>query len=182
MLVVGLLGYKQSGKSTAARCLVNKHRFVEVSWAWALKNVIGKQLFGLSDIQINGDDPVREAVIPEWGRSPREILQVVGTELFRDNFDPDFWVKLGSRQIEHHLRNGHNVVVSDCRFPNEIKCIKKEFDGTTVRIVRDGQTREDVHASETALDNYEADYKITAPSGGINQLQFMIDAIIKGLK
>lgn len=177
-MLIGLLGYKQSGKSTAANYLVEAHDFVEYSWAWPLKEVIGRHLFHLDDEILYGDSPKREEVIPKWGMSGRKILQVVGTDLFRNNFDPDFWVKCGEDQILGQTRLGRSVVVSDCRFPNEVDKIK-QLGGTTIRIIKLGQTNEDLHESETALDDYVADHTIVAPMGGIKTIHHHLQNLVE---
>jgi hypothetical protein len=53
--------------------------------------------------------------------TPRWILQYWGTEVCRKGFHDDIWIA----SLENKLRNSKDdVVISDCRFPNEIKSIK----------------------------------------------------------
>jgi|SRR5688572_1500928 len=80
----------------------------------------------------------------------REILQFVGTDLFRNQMDPDIWVKSIFRR-----KYGENdiVIVADCRFPNEAAFAKQH--GLLVKVERNqGRGGEDLHISERALDNY----------------------------
>jgi hypothetical protein len=54
--------------------------------------------------------------------TPRWVLQNWGTEVCRQGFHDDIWIA----SLENKLRNSEdNVVISDCRFPNEISAIKK---------------------------------------------------------
>jgi hypothetical protein len=169
-MLIGLSAKKQSGKSTVAGFLKNIFDFQELSWAYPLKEIIGRQLFGLGDDVLYGDSPAREEVIPLWGMSGRSILQKVGTDLFRENFDPDFWVKIGVEGIKKSMQNNRHVVVSDCRFPNEIKAIK-ELGGHSCRIIRLGFDTNDEHLSETALQDDAAwDFKLIATSGDLQSL------------
>jgi hypothetical protein len=70
----------------------------------------------------------REQVDPWWAQrleipdlTPRWVLQYWGTEVCRRAFHDDIWIA----SLENKLRNSlDDVVVSDCRFPNEIKSIK----------------------------------------------------------
>jgi hypothetical protein len=70
----------------------------------------------------------REQVDPWWSErlnmpnlTPRWVLQYWGTEVCRRAFHDDIWIA----SLENKLRNSKdNIVISDCRFPNEIKSIK----------------------------------------------------------
>ena len=123
-MIIGLAGKKQNGKSTVADYLTVDHKFVEVSWAGPLKQIIGMGLLGLKEHQVYGTLEDKETVDEFWGKSPRELLQIIGTDCFRNLVDPEFWVKVGIRDINLMTNSGFDVVVSDCRFPNEIEAIK----------------------------------------------------------
>jgi hypothetical protein len=81
----------------------------------------------------------REQVDPWWAQrldmpnlTPRWVLQYWGTEVCRKAFHDDIWIA----SLENKLRNSKDdIVISDCRFPNEIKSIK-DAGGIVVRVVR----------------------------------------------
>jgi hypothetical protein len=81
----------------------------------------------------------REQVDPWWSErlnmpnlTPRWVLQDWGTEVCRKAFHDDIWIA----SLENKLRNSRDdIVISDCRFPNEIKSIKAAG-GIVVRVVR----------------------------------------------
>jgi hypothetical protein len=180
-MILGLIGYKQSGKSSVANHLINKSNFEEVSWAYPLKEYIGRNLFKLDDGQLYGDSSRKEEKIPQWKMSPREILQKVGTDLFRKQIHPDFWVITSMDRIITLMQKNIDVVVSDCRFPNEVKAIE-ELGGYTVRITRLGQNITDVHESERALEHYNADFNLYAQDNGVAQLRNQIDRVVKEIR
>ena len=70
---------------------------------------------------------------PDFGLTGREILQKVGTDLFRNNFDKDVWVKIMKRRIEASPET--SVVFSDLRFVNECEMVQ-ELGGTIIRLKR----------------------------------------------
>jgi hypothetical protein len=183
-MIIGLCGKKQSGKTSVTNYLLDSKDFQEISWAAPLKEIIGRDLFGLTFEQVYGSEVDKETPDPFWGISPREILQRVGTDLFRNNFDSDFWVKVGARRIEHlisgKLGGTPNIVVSDCRFPNEVVAIR-DLGGYTVRIIRSDQVSTDTHDSETALDDYETDYELQAESGKLVDLFKGIDNVLEDI-
>jgi hypothetical protein len=81
----------------------------------------------------------REEIDPWWserlnipGLTPRLILQLWGTEVCRQGFHDDIWIA----SLENKLRKSEdNIVISDCRFPNEITAIRRAG-GRVVRIIR----------------------------------------------
>jgi len=168
-MIIGLAGKKQSGKTSLAHHLIEEYGFVEYSWALPLKETC-KNLFGLTEEQVYGTEEDKEAIIPEWNMSARDILQKVGTEMFRGMICRDFWVKVGMKNLVKLKDAGYDIVISDCRFPNELEAVQK-LGGYTGHVVRIGQVSTDSHTSETALDNW-TDYSFIfeAVSGDLGAL------------
>lgn len=73
--------------------------------------------------------------------SPRQLLQVLGTEFFRA-LDTDFWLKASN------LKRGANVVIDDLRFENEYKYVKN-LGGRIIRVDRGTLDTKDEHESES---------------------------------
>ena len=92
--------------------------------------------------------------------TPRLLLQLIGTDLFREQLHPNTWV---NASFANYLNNAW--IFTDVRFPNELEAIKKH-NGITIRINRGLVERtgkmiqEPEHISETALDNAKFDYVI----------------------
>ena len=140
--IIGVCGFIGSGKDTIADYLVNLHHFRRESFANTLKDAVA-QVFGWDRTMLEGRTKQarewREQVDPWWAErlgiphlTPRFILQQWGTEVCRKNFHDDIWIA----SLENKLRNSKDdVVISDCRFPNEIAAIKKAG-GIVVRVVR----------------------------------------------
>jgi len=141
-MVVGFVGLIGSGKDTAADFLVNSHGFRRDSFANTLKDAVAA-VFGWDRTLLEGRTKEarewREQVDPWWAKrldmpelTPRWVLQYWGTEVCRNGFHDDIWIA----SLENKLRNSKdNIVISDCRFPNEIKSIK-DAGGIVIRVVR----------------------------------------------
>ena len=99
----------------------------------------------------------------------REFLQKLGTDAIRDGLHPNAWVNaamagyaprnLGWDANGSPVMVDRNWIFTDCRFPNEAQAIK-DRGGYIIRIDRPGIKPVNDHPSETALDNFDFDYKI----------------------
>ena len=74
MPIIGLSGYKGSGKDTVADFLCEKYGFIKYGFADPIKE-IAKIMFDFSE-----DETLKEVVDERWGISPREFYQKFGTE------------------------------------------------------------------------------------------------------
>jgi hypothetical protein len=141
-MIIGICGFIGSGKDTVADYLVNFHEFRRDSFASTLKDAVAA-VFGWDRELLEGRTKEarewREQVDPWWSArlnmpnlTPRLALQLWGTEVCRKSFHDDIWIA----SLENKLRNSKdNIVISDCRFPNEIKSIKSAG-GKVIRVVR----------------------------------------------
>lgn len=78
----------------------------------------------------------------------REVLQFVGTDIFRRMYEP-VWVKLLMNKIK--ADSPLVAVIADCRFDNEAQAVKDEG-GTIVRLTR--RPTRDNHASEDGFKEF----------------------------
>jgi len=141
-MIIGVCGFIGSGKDTIADYLTNFHGFRRESFANTLKDAVS-MVFGWDRTMLEGRTKQarewREQVDLWWANrlnmpnlTPRWVLQYWGTEVCRKSFHDDIWIAA----LENKLRNSKDdIVISDCRFPNEIKSIK-DAGGIVVRVVR----------------------------------------------
>ena len=140
-MIIGICGFAGSGKDTIADYLQNIHQFRRESFAHTLKDAVAA-VFGWDRDMLEGrtreSREWREQADPWWTErlgmtvTPRLVLQVWGTEVARKSYHDDIWIA----SLENKLRKTHDdVVISDCRFPNEIRAIKVAG-GIVIRVVR----------------------------------------------
>ena len=141
-MIIGVCGFIGSGKDTVADYLTNFHGFRRESFANSLKDAVA-HVFGWDRTMLEGRTKQarewREQVDPWWSErlnmanlTPRWVLQYWGTEVCRKAFHDDIWIA----SLENKLRSStDDIVISDCRFPNEIKSIK-DAGGIVVRVHR----------------------------------------------
>lgn len=186
-MIVLLSGRKRSGKDSAARVLIEKLGFERYAFADPIK-VACKEIFLLNDRQLDGD--LKEVVDPRWGISPRRIFQLFGTDLMREHLGvlhseysevtgEGLWVK---RFLEYYEIHPWHYVVTDTRFPNELKMVREYFKGkeevVSIRIERDSIDKSDNHSSEVQIDNLDVDYSITNNSS-LQDLYDKVESIVE---
>lgn len=96
--------------------------------------------------------------------SPREILQKIGTDVFRDHYSDTIWVGTIDR--------ADKAIVTDVRFPNEAEKIK-ESGGILVRIINVKQKDQEImnHPSEKHIEDIECDYVIYNNGDSLEKLK-----------
>lgn len=183
-MIIGLIGYARSGKSTAATMLAGF--FTEIAGAtiteqyaneFIIEPLAGPMkeacriLFGFTDAQLYDDQ--KEVVDPRWGKTPRWVMQYMGTEFLRRHFGEDFHIKCPNGPIVR-AREGHNVIVPDVRFPNEAEAVKS-LGGTLIKIVGRGGASGGIagHASEAHIDSMSADH-VVPNNGTLDELEAQI--------
>ena len=139
-MVVGLVGLKGAGKSVVADAFVDEKLNDWVKTAFAAPLKAGLQaMFGFSDAQLH-DAALKETLDDRYGITPRQAMQIVGTDLMRHELQrrlgvEALWVKRMDECLTHAAAHGKLVVVEDVRFPDEVACIERHG-GTIVRVTR----------------------------------------------
>lgn len=163
--IIGFAGCMYAGKNKSATLIAAQlsstgDRCVEHSFAWSLKEGIGRGVFALRDEQMYGTKEQKEAIDPRWGMSARKIMQLAGTEAFRNTFGSSIWVRSAFARLQKDAIN----LFTDVRFIEEAEAIHKAG-GFVFLVARDGADPWELgsdpaaalkrkHSSETALVNY----------------------------
>lgn len=199
-----ICGYEGSGKDTVANMMVNLYQFKHYAFADNLKKAICV-IFGWDETLLQGitlESRIwREQVDTYWekelnrpGLTPRKVMQWVGTDVLRNHFDDGIWIKSLKKKL---LTTGANVVVSDCRFPNEIDMIKS-INGIVIRVVRKDPVwmplyqevngdinvlyeKHNIHPCETALVGYDKYDYIIDNNGTLEELMEKVKIIMNDL-
>lgn len=167
--LIGIAGRKRAGKDTVAAHLVERFGYEQRSFAALLKRMalavdpivdIGfdsRVIYRLSQVV---DEEGWEGA-KEYGEV-RRFLQTLGTDGVRGHLGEDAWVDAALPSAPTS-----RTVFADVRFPNEAQRIL-DCGGQLLRIVRPGQSKVDLHSSETALCDW--DIPVVVNDGSIEQL------------
>ena len=140
MPLIGLTGKAGAGKDTIGNFIVHEYDFQKEAFAKPLKQATSA-LFGISE-NIMEDRIKKETPILEWGKSPRQLNQWLGTDVLRNQFGEDFFVKSMRERISKDRRVYGSFVITDCRFDNEAQFIL-ESGGMVFQVDRNTQDKND---------------------------------------
>jgi len=172
-MIIGLLGYAQSGKDTVANILVEEYGYTRVAFADKIRELLyemnPKVTVGY-DIHTTLQLMVDHSSWDEAKQNPdvRAMLQNIGVGA-RKVFGDEFWVMQALRQV--HFEG--NYVITDVRFANEAKRIKQYDNAQLWRVKREGVEAVNSHVSETELAVYKVD-QIVSNNGTIEDLKKLI--------
>ena len=176
--LIALTGAAKSGKSTIAKYLskgTDSRYGTHVPFARArFSGTLKKMLMQIPDVT---EDMIEGSLKEEpqeifGGRTPREVMQTLGTEWGRDSVYSKIWLDAWERSVS----NLTYVVVEDLRYLNEAELIKNRG-GKIWRIKRpDYQCIG--HISETEMEGIEPDLVIRN-GGSVEELHAMIDRILE---
>jgi len=172
MKLLLLIGNKGVGKDTLAKSLLN-NGWVSLAYADTLKDALMVLFNWDKDIF---EQSSKELIDNEWGTSPRQMCQLLGTEFLREKcfflnttiyhpitnqpFQATFHIKRVHQKILKLLENNPNIniVITDGRFKDEIEYVKW-MDGYTIKIDRPSVSNNEYsnHSSETYIRNLGKD-------------------------
>ena len=141
--LIGIMGLARVGKDTATAHLCDTYGMESYAFADPIKSML-TGVFG--DLFRDGD---REAPIDWLGKSPRQLMQTLGTEWGREIVHPDLWVLVADQMWKKYqeIGWGAGVVLSDVRFRNEAEWILAQG-GLLISLSREGVAAVATHVSE----------------------------------
>ena len=147
---------------------------------WREKEAAYLKAFGdeLKEMLVNADLLTREQAWGEKKSEGRELLQKVGTNLVRDQIDPDFWVKKMEGKIEAlESMNKRDILIHDVRFRNESEMIKRRR-GVLILLQRPSTIYLDNHRSETEFMGIKPDFYLFN-NGSLEDLRNSVYSIME---
>jgi len=173
-MLVGMCGAAGSGKDTVADIL----GFDRVAFADPLYEMVAI-VTGMTPDEMRDRETKERAIGWLGGRSPRQLLQTLGTEWGRDTVSQTIWVDTAMRRVQRLLDAGRDVVITDCRFDNEAAAIKAAG-GVIWQVVRGHGGIQGLaarHASEAGVSPLLID-RVLGNWSTIERLRQTVDAAI----
>lgn len=191
--IIGLIGEKGSGKDTFADYYINRfqtitthekttNRYVTLSFAEPLKQIC-QILYPQSTANDFENRDLKEKKSTRFdNKSPREIMQTIGTDLFRNHYDEHIWTKLMIKKISA-IEKDTNIIITDIRFENELRAIQSLQNDNEItifkierRLKKDDRSN---HVTEQNINTLYCDNMITIQNNGsIDEFFKQIDTFL----
>jgi hypothetical protein len=163
--IIGFHGRKYSGKDTSCEIIINRNptKCIKIlSFAEPLKQA-AMIIFNLTYEQVY-DPKLKDVIDPRYGKSPRQLIQWLGTDVLRKQFDEDHWIKHMKNRIDTLLESNDApdfILINDIRFDNEAELIRSYDNSIIVEIKRPELDHVPDHGS-TSLEtmNHESEKPI----------------------
>lgn len=162
--VIGIAGPARSGKDTVRQFILACNGGYSYSFADPLYAMVHAGL-GL-DLRDQYWQDRKEEPIEILGKSPRQILQTLGTEWARQMINEDIWLIMAQQRMYQY---GPGMVIADVRFENEAQWVRKA-NGRMVHLRRKAAPTVNAHASEGGVQVVEGDIVIHN-DGSLEDLQ-----------
>ena len=194
MAIIGIVGYKGSGKTTACN-IIKKHLddVVQINFKDALVQELKDNFPDLLNAIAIGYRSIHDAhTVPGYeidnlfnNKPPlvRTLMQNYGTDVRRKE-DADHWANKWTDKVGFGLTHCYkvgNILTDDVRFLNEAKAIK-EYGGILIRLERTDLEQTDQHQSETEQKEIVCDYTITCGAGDLDKLEAELVKILESLE
>ena len=176
-MIIGLVGFKQIGKSTAAAHLESVHNFKRHNFKDALVAEIKEGFPDLLEMMARQESLEIEELFQEKPPLMRALMQNFGTEVRRKQ-DRNYWVKQWVNKVASMKGN---IVADDIRFKNEAACLKGQG-GVIIRLTRPDVATGGSHSSEMEQLDIVADYTIDCVQGDHQGLYNKLDSVYEEIK
>lgn len=185
-VIFGISGEKFSGKDTVADAIVSRYaregkKAKIIRFAEPLKQSLCT-LFGWDRSQLESHE-FKETPEPITGKTPRYIMQAMGTEFGRELLHDEVWIRLAAAEVERCLKDDTVPVLSDVRFENEASMVR-EMGGVLVHVINpENVIRTDAHASENGVAQRPHDLRfINDKSKGMIPVYQFVDVLVNAQK
>jgi hypothetical protein len=172
--VIGIHGLSRVGKDTVANFIISKYFGYRYGLADPIKAMLS------AGLGIHMDAPYwssrKEEIIPALGKSPRQMMQTLGTEWGRQLVHTNLWVTLARDQL---LRRGPGMIVSDIRFENEATWVR-DIGGVIIHVVRGDAPAVSKHLSENSIVRDPQD-RVLLNNSSLEDLRHATHELLDGL-
>ena len=170
-MIISFVGFKQIGKTTAAKYMEETYGFRRINMKDALVAEVRANFPDLLELMADGltvDD-----LFIQKPPLMRALLQNYGTEVRRKD-DEKYWTQ--QWRAEATEQGGH-IVVDDVRFHNEAEAVRG-INGVIVRLTRPDVETGGSHSSEVEQLEIKEDYAIECEKGDFEKLYKELDVIM----
>lgn len=181
-MIVGLIGRKQSGKTTVSQminlALDKKARIVPMAEPLKLMlSAAGVPMWALHGTEKEKNTPLDMLC----GKTGRQAMQTLGTEWGRDIVGMSLWTNIWKERVKFLMEDGvEHIICDDIRRYDEATTVDG-LGGYTIMVTRAGDEQVDQHASERYIEQLPFHYKIEN-DGTMEDLKIKVAKIMEDIR
>jgi len=175
IMIIGISGRKNAGKDTVAKMICNGDKDARIlSFADPIRQI--GSIFGFTENQMLVN---KSEINKTWLMTWRKFAQTIGTDLFRNKFNNETWLRIADFNCSKYP-NATNIVFQDCRFNNEAIFIRKKA-GYIINVCGEMEVK-DTHESEKGVSEDLIDFKIFNAKDRLDNTKSQVDVIMQELQ
>lgn len=158
--VIAVAGPKGSGKSFAAAAMMymfNGRKPLLLHFGDHLK-VICSRTFDVPIAHFH-TEALKEAVLPQWGMSPRDMMTSMA-DIIRARYGDDFFVRVIKERAQQELSKGNVVLIGDLRHKPEVDWIRANNFHVIHVVGNSGLYAPSTHESEVGVTQVDTDHVV----------------------
>lgn len=184
--IIGITGKASSGKDTLALHLQQKYGYTRRAFADPIKELLNKRFEWTPEQWEDRRWKERPCVITldvparDWHNrlSPRQLAQWLGTEVGRNTFGQDCWVRAMENWCRANMDGGDRLVIPDVRFNNEAEWILAQG-GRIIRVTHPNAPEVAPHTSEQGVNDTYVNFFLVN-NASIEHMYTAIDHYMEG--
>ncbi len=155
-MIIGIAGPIGSGKTTICEHIRDRYNAEIINYADPLKEIA--VVLGFDRKDVFGSQEQKEKKNEYWNVTNRKLLQVLGTDIFRDSLPKvlpemkDIWIRLAFLRMKQ--KPSAMFVIGDVRFDDEAKAIK-DSGGIIVKLKHAASASASAHSSEAGITIFD---------------------------
>ncbi len=179
--LIGIVGYKGSGKSTTVNCATNGiNHFHHMGFSEPIYRML--EAMGIPKEILDDKSRWNEPLDILCGKSTRYAFTTLGTEWGRDLIDGDVWTHIALEKADRLRNRNINVIIDNVRFPSEFDHML--FEGATMIAFHRPELEVDLsHESERHIRELQSrcKYFITNPEGEFTDTVSRMISVLNGI-
>ncbi len=168
-LILGITGYKRSGKDTVGRII--KQYYNQQGYKcrkYMLADLIKKTLCELTGLSITGLENIKDNDVTENPSFTYRDALIAFADRYKEKYGKEVHYNYIKDQI---LKDQPDIaIITDIRYPFESELFRGDFNTKIIRVIRPSIKVDTSHSSETSIDDIDPDYVIVN-DGSIKDLE-----------
>jgi hypothetical protein len=173
--LIGIAGPARAGKDTIGNFLKSAYGYELLGFADPLRR-FARDICCLTPEEYEAQ---KDKVIDWIGKSPRQMMQTLGTEWGRNMVNENLWILKAMTDAGADAIDGIYTAITDVRFENEAEAIRGRG-GYIIHVARPDALQVNAHVSEAGVQKHPRDFTIIN-DGSLTDLYAKVNEVMENV-